>query len=186
MARVRGGLALAASSFAHTHHHLPSQFRYAAVLAFVTLESLGAPFPGGPVVITAVLSDRPAARLAPLEGFETMRAPLSRSRPRCSWPGRLPVADGALVRGVGFLSELLLGLTHALVRGPGAGGLAFADRSDRGILTDDAFQRVKRQRKLSQQATPSPEDDVAELEGLRDRGLLTEEEFKRVKEKALA
>ncbi|MGZ6564048.1 MAG: SHOCT domain-containing protein, partial [Solirubrobacteraceae bacterium] len=36
------------------------------------------------------------------------------------------------------------------------------------------------------QAPPSPDDDVAELEGLRDRGLLTEEEFKRAKEKALA
>lgn len=55
MARVRGGLVLAASFFAHTHHHLLSQFGYAAVLAFVTLESLGVPFPAGPVVITAVL-----------------------------------------------------------------------------------------------------------------------------------
>ncbi|MGZ4330942.1 MAG: SHOCT domain-containing protein [Solirubrobacteraceae bacterium] len=61
-----------------------------------------------------------------------------------------------------------------------------ADLKDRGILTDEEFQRVKSQRKLSQQAPPSPDDDVAELEGLRDRGLLTEEEFKRAKEKALA
>ena len=60
------------------------------------------------------------------------------------------------------------------------------DLKDRGILTDEEFQRVKRQRKLSQQAPPSPDDDIAELEGLRDRGLLTEEEFKRAKEKALA
>jgi hypothetical protein len=45
---------------------------------------------------------------------------------------------------------------------------------------------LKRQRKLSQQAPPSPDDDIAELEGLTDRGLLTEEEFKRAKEKAVA
>jgi predicted membrane channel-forming protein YqfA (hemolysin III family) len=62
----------------------------------------------------------------------------------------------------------------------------FEDLRDRGILTDEEFQRVKRQRKLSQQAPPSPDDDIAELEGLRDRGILTEEEFKRAKEKALA
>ena len=60
------------------------------------------------------------------------------------------------------------------------------DLKDRGILTDEEFQRVKRQRKLSQQAPPSPDDDVAELEALRDRGLLTEEEFQRAKAKALA
>ena len=60
------------------------------------------------------------------------------------------------------------------------------DLRDRGILTNEEFQRVTRERKLSQQAPPSPDDDIAELEGLRDRGLLTEEEFKRAKEKALA
>ena len=37
------------------------------------------------------------------------------------------------------------------------------DLKDRGILTDEEFQRVKRQRKLSQQAPPSPDDDT-ELE----------------------
>ena len=61
-----------------------------------------------------------------------------------------------------------------------------ADLKDRGILTDEEFQHVRSQRRLSQSAPPSPDDDVAELEGLRDRGLLTEEEFKRAKEKALA
>jgi Phospholipase_D-nuclease N-terminal/Short C-terminal domain len=61
-----------------------------------------------------------------------------------------------------------------------------ADLKDRGILTDEEFRRVSRQRRLSQSAPPSPDDDVAELEGLRDRGLLTEEEFKRAREKALA
>jgi type VI protein secretion system component VasK len=60
------------------------------------------------------------------------------------------------------------------------------DLKDRGILTDQEIQRVKRQRKLSQQAPPSPDDDIAELESLRDRGLLTDEEFQRAKEKALA
>ena len=60
------------------------------------------------------------------------------------------------------------------------------DLKDRGILTDEEFQRVKSQRKLSRQAPPSPDDDIAELEALRDRGLLTEEEFERAKAKALA
>jgi hypothetical protein len=60
------------------------------------------------------------------------------------------------------------------------------DLRDRGILTNEEFQRATRERELSQQAPPSPDDDIAELEGLRDRGLLTEEEFKRAKERALA
>jgi cytochrome c-type biogenesis protein CcmH/NrfG len=60
------------------------------------------------------------------------------------------------------------------------------DLRDRGILTDEEFQRAKSQRKLSRQAPPSADDDIAELEGLRDRGLLTDEEFNRAKEKALA
>jgi hypothetical protein len=60
------------------------------------------------------------------------------------------------------------------------------DLKDRGILTDQEFQRVYEQRKLTQKAPPSPDDDIAELEGLRDRGLLTDEEFRRAKEKALA
>jgi ABC-type multidrug transport system fused ATPase/permease subunit len=60
------------------------------------------------------------------------------------------------------------------------------DLKDRGILTDEEFQRAKRQRKLSLQAPPSPDDDIAELESLKDRGLLTEEEFQRAKQKALA
>jgi cytochrome c-type biogenesis protein CcmH/NrfG len=60
------------------------------------------------------------------------------------------------------------------------------DMKDRGILTDEEFQRVKSQRKLSRQPPPSPDDDIAELEGLRDRGLLTEEEFQRARAKVLA
>jgi cytochrome c-type biogenesis protein CcmH/NrfG len=60
------------------------------------------------------------------------------------------------------------------------------DLKDRGILTDEELQRVKSQRKLSQQTPPSPDTDIAELEALRDRGLLTEEEFERAKAKALA
>jgi cytochrome c-type biogenesis protein CcmH/NrfG len=62
----------------------------------------------------------------------------------------------------------------------------FEDLRDRGIITDEQLQRAKRQRTLSQQAPPSPDDDIAELEDLRDRGILTDEEFKRAKEKALA
>jgi Phospholipase_D-nuclease N-terminal/Short C-terminal domain len=60
------------------------------------------------------------------------------------------------------------------------------DLKDRGILTDEEFQRINSQRKLSQTAPPSPDDDIAGLEGLRDRGLLTDEEFQRARDKALA
>jgi Short C-terminal domain/Phospholipase_D-nuclease N-terminal len=60
------------------------------------------------------------------------------------------------------------------------------DLKDRGILTDEEFQRAKSQRKLSLGPPPSPDDDIAELEGLKDRGLLTDDEFQRAKEKALA
>jgi hypothetical protein len=67
-----------------------------------------------------------------------------------------------------------------------AGIAELEDLKDRGILTDEEYQRIKSQRKLSPQAPPSPDTDVAELEALRDRGLLTEEEFQRAKEKALA
>ncbi len=60
------------------------------------------------------------------------------------------------------------------------------DLKDRGILTDEEFRRVTRQRQLSNTAPPSPDEDIAELEILRDRGLLTDEEFQRAKQKALA
>jgi hypothetical protein len=60
------------------------------------------------------------------------------------------------------------------------------DLKDRGILTGEEFQRINSQRKLSQEAPPSPDDDIAGLESLRDRGLLTDEEFQNAKEKALA
>lgn len=60
------------------------------------------------------------------------------------------------------------------------------DLKDRGILTNEEFQRVRKQRRLSRQAPPSPDDDIAELENLKDRGILTEDEFQRAKEKALA
>ena len=60
------------------------------------------------------------------------------------------------------------------------------DLKERGILTDEEFQRIYGQRQLSKEAPPSPDEDIAELESLKDRGLLTEEEFRRAKEKALA
>ncbi len=60
------------------------------------------------------------------------------------------------------------------------------DLKDRGILSDEEFQRVKSQRRLSKAPPPSPDDDIAELETLKDRGLLTEEEFQSAKRKALA
>jgi 4-amino-4-deoxy-L-arabinose transferase-like glycosyltransferase len=59
------------------------------------------------------------------------------------------------------------------------------DLKDRGILTDEEFQRAKKQRRLSIAAPPSPDDDIAELESLRDRGLLSDEEFQRARQKAL-
>ena len=60
------------------------------------------------------------------------------------------------------------------------------DLKDRGILTDEEFHRINSERRLTQKAPPSPDDDIAGLESLRDRGLLTDEEFQRAKEKALA
>jgi Phospholipase_D-nuclease N-terminal/Short C-terminal domain len=60
------------------------------------------------------------------------------------------------------------------------------DLRNRGILTDEEFQRINSQRKLSRTAPPSPDDDIAGLENLRDRGLLTDEEFQSAKGKALA
>jgi hypothetical protein len=60
------------------------------------------------------------------------------------------------------------------------------DLKDRGILTDQEFQRINSQRKLTQEAPASPDDDIAGLETLRDRGLLTDEEFQHAKQKALA
>ena len=52
---VRGGIQLAAFLTTHTLDHLLSQFGYAAVFAFVMVESLGVPFPGETMLITAAL-----------------------------------------------------------------------------------------------------------------------------------
>ena len=52
---VRGGIQLAAFFTTHTLDHLLSQFGYAAVFAFVMVESLGVPFPGETMLITAAL-----------------------------------------------------------------------------------------------------------------------------------
>lgn len=69
-------------------------------------------------------------------------------------------------------------------------GIAFiselGDLKNRGILTDEEFQRAKRKAQPVTGAAPSPDDDVAELEALRARGILTDEEFQRAKQKALA
>jgi len=60
------------------------------------------------------------------------------------------------------------------------------DLKNRGILSDEQFQRVTTQRRLSKAAPPSPDDDIAELETLKDAGLLSEDEFERAKAKASA
>ena len=60
------------------------------------------------------------------------------------------------------------------------------DLKNRGILTDEQYQRVRTQRKLSKDAPPSPDDDIAELETLKEGGLLSDEEFQRAKAKAMA
>ena len=52
---VRGGIELAAFFTTHTLDRLLSQFGYAAVFAFVMVESLGVPFPGETMLITAAL-----------------------------------------------------------------------------------------------------------------------------------
>ena len=60
------------------------------------------------------------------------------------------------------------------------------DLKNRGILTEEQFQRVRSQRKLSTEAPPSPDEDIAELENLKEAGVLTDDEFQRAKTKALA
>ena len=60
------------------------------------------------------------------------------------------------------------------------------DLTDRGILTDEQFQRARGRSQPITGARPSPDDDVAELEVLRDRGVLSDEEFQHAKQRALA
>ena len=60
------------------------------------------------------------------------------------------------------------------------------DLRDRGILSDEEFQRATARSQAITGAAASPDDDVAELEALRARGILTDEEFQRAKQKALA
>jgi membrane protein YqaA with SNARE-associated domain len=52
---VRGAIELAAFFTTHTLDRLLSQFGYAAVFAFVMVESLGVPFPGETMLISAAL-----------------------------------------------------------------------------------------------------------------------------------
>jgi hypothetical protein len=60
------------------------------------------------------------------------------------------------------------------------------DMKDRGILTEEEFQRIYGQRKLTQTAPPSSDEDIAGLDSLRDEGLLSDEEFQQAKAKATA
>jgi Phospholipase_D-nuclease N-terminal/Short C-terminal domain len=53
---------------------------------------------------------------------------------------------------------------------------------DRGILTDEEFQRAYK-RQQARNAAASRADDIAELEDLKDRGVLSDEEFQRAREK---
>ena len=54
---------------------------------------------------------------------------------------------------------------------------------DRGVLTDEEFQRAERRRRGR---TTTRAEDIAALEELRDHGVLTDEEFQRAKEKTAA
>jgi hypothetical protein len=56
---------------------------------------------------------------------------------------------------------------------------------DRGVLTDEEFQRAE-QRRRAQRARASRGEDIAALEDLREHGVLTDEEFQRAKDKAAA
>ena len=58
------------------------------------------------------------------------------------------------------------------------------DLRDRGVLTNEEFQRASERR--ARRTTASRADDVAALEDLRDHGVLTDEEFHRAKDKAAA
>jgi hypothetical protein len=60
------------------------------------------------------------------------------------------------------------------------------DLRDRGVLTDEEFQRANQKRQPARRAAAARADDIAALEDLKDHGALTDEEFQRAKEKAAA
>ncbi len=76
-----------------------------------------------------VWGSRACRATLPFEGL-SMRAPVSRSRPRLLFVGRRgrPVGDRAFVGGLGLRGELLLGLAHPLAGGPHACGFALQRR----------------------------------------------------------
>jgi phospholipase D-like protein/putative oligomerization/nucleic acid binding protein len=58
------------------------------------------------------------------------------------------------------------------------------DLRNRGVLTDEEFQRAQARRT---RATKTPQaDDLAALADLREHGVLTDEEFERAKDKVAA
>jgi Phospholipase_D-nuclease N-terminal/Short C-terminal domain len=58
------------------------------------------------------------------------------------------------------------------------------DLRNRGVLTDDEFQRARARR--ARRTKASEADDIAALEDLREQGVLTDDEFERAKEKVAA
>jgi Phospholipase_D-nuclease N-terminal/Short C-terminal domain len=58
------------------------------------------------------------------------------------------------------------------------------DLRNRGVLTDDEFQRASA--RLTRRTKASEADDITALEDLREHGVLTNDEFERAKEKVAA
>ena len=58
------------------------------------------------------------------------------------------------------------------------------DLRNRGVLTDDEFERARA--RLTRRNKASEADDIAALEDLREQGVLTDDGFERAKEKVAA
>jgi hypothetical protein len=104
-------------------------------------------------------------------------------------PDLLPVAKAGWIFVI-VLIPLLGVMIYVIARGEKmsqhelGGERQLEDLRNRGILTDDEFQRASERR--TRKTAASRADDIAALEELRDHGILTDEDFQRAKEKAAA
>ena len=89
-----------------------------------------------------------------------------------------------------ILIPLLGVLIYVIARGDKmsehGGKRQLEDLRDRGVLTDEEFQRANQKRQPARRAAAARAEDIAALEDLKDHGALTDEEFQRAKEKAAA
>jgi hypothetical protein len=60
------------------------------------------------------------------------------------------------------------------------------DLRDRGVLTEEEFQRASERHRQAARNGESRANDIAALEDLKDHGVLTDEEYQRAREKVAA